>query len=86
VQIRYRDFALANDESGSNSALLPSELGFTRDSAHLLSERVLGSSESESGFLYFRLPTRRLSSLRVDLEAANDTPSSRNFVALHFNR
>ena len=82
IQVKYRDFALADDGSASSLALLPAELGLTPQAARLLPERLLDVGQSESGFLYFRLPTHLPSSLRVDLEAASDVPLSRNFVKL----
>ncbi len=85
IQIKYRDFALADDGSASSLALLPTELGLTPQAARILPERLLGVGQSESGFLYFRLPTHPPGSLRVDLEAANDIPLSRNFVKLRVN-
>jgi hypothetical protein len=81
IRIRYRDFALAQDESLTDTALLPAEVG-QRAAAHLLPEGLLGGGQSASGFLYFRLPARPPSTLRVDLEAANELPISRNFVKL----
>jgi hypothetical protein len=84
IRIRYRDFALAEDDSLTDIALLPAELGQSA-AAHLLPERLLRGGESASGFLYFRLPARRPSTLRVDLEAANQVTISRNFVKLRFD-
>lgn len=81
VRIRYRDFALAEDDSLTDAALLPAEVGRAA-TAQLLPERLLHGGESASGFLYFRLPARPPSTLRVDLEAANDVTISRNFVKL----
>ncbi|HVV48811.1 MAG TPA: hypothetical protein VHO06_04055 [Polyangia bacterium] len=82
VRLRYRDFALADDDSLADAALLPAELGLPPASARLLPERLVGRGESASGFLYFRRPARPLSNLRVDLEAANETTISRSFVKL----
>jgi hypothetical protein len=84
IRIRYRDFALAEDDSLNDTALLPAELGQPAK-AHLLPEGLLRGGESTSGFLYFRLPARRPSTLRVDLEAANEVTISRNFVKLRFD-
>jgi hypothetical protein len=84
VRLRYRDFALS-DDSVSDAALLPSELGPGLDAGPLLREGVLAAGVSESGFLYFRLPARKPSSLRVDLEAADETTISRTFVKVRFD-
>lgn len=81
IRIRYRDFALAEDDSLTDAALLPVEVG-RRATAGLLPEGLVRGGESAAGFLYFRLPARRPSTLRVDLEAANDVTISRNFVKL----
>lgn len=81
IRIRYRDFALAEDDSLTDTALLPAEVG-RRATAALLPEGLVPGGESASGFLYFRLPARRPSTLRVDLEAANAITISRNFVKL----
>jgi hypothetical protein len=82
IRLRYRDFALAEDDTLADTALLPAEVG-QRATAHLLPEGLVPGGESASGFLYFRLPARRRpSTLRVDLEAANDVTISRNFVTL----
>jgi hypothetical protein len=81
IRIRYRDFALAEDDALTDTALLPAEVG-QRATAHLLPEGVVRAGESASGFLYFRLPARPPSILRVDLEAANEVTISRNFVKL----
>ncbi|HEY6477208.1 MAG TPA: hypothetical protein VI456_11550 [Polyangia bacterium] len=84
IRIRYRDFALAEDDLLNDTALLPAELGQPA-AAHLLPEGLLRGGESTSGFLYFRLSARRPSTLRVDLEAANEVTISRNFVKLRFD-
>ena len=81
IQIRYRDFALSEGDALTDTALLPVEVG-QRATARLLPEGLVRGGESASGFLYFRLPARRPSTLRVDLEAANDVTISRNFVKL----
>jgi hypothetical protein len=81
IRIHYRDFALAEDDSLTDTALVPAEVG-QGARARLLPEGVVRGGESASGFLYFRLPARPPSTLRVDLEAANDVTISRNFVKL----
>jgi hypothetical protein len=81
IRLRYRDFALAEDDSLTDTALLPAEVG-RRATADLLPERLLRGGESTAGFLYFRLPARQPSTLRVDLEAANETTISRNYLKL----
>jgi len=81
IRIRYRDFALAEDGSLTDTALLPGEVG-RRAAPDLLPEGLVRRGETASGFLYFRLPARPPSTLRVDLEAADDVTISRNFVKL----
>jgi hypothetical protein len=85
LQIRYRDFALSDDVM-TDDALLPSELGLAPGTGALLREGALASGASVSGLLYFRLPPRHPSSLRVDLETADaQTTISRSYVKLRFD-
>lgn len=84
LQIRYRDFALADDRL-TDDALLPSELGLAPGTGGLLREGTLASGASASGFLYFRLPARHPPSLRVDLEAADARPIARSYLELRFD-
>lgn len=84
LQIRYRDFALSDDLM-TDGALLPSELGVAPGTGELLPEGTLASGASASGFLYFRLPARRPSNLRVDLEAADAQTIARGYLELRFD-
>jgi hypothetical protein len=84
LQIRYRDFALSDDLM-TDGALLPSELGLTPGAGALLPEGTLASGASISGLLYFRLPSRRPSNLRVDLEGDDAQTISRSYVKLRFD-
>jgi len=85
IHVEYRDFALSDESAAHSLALLPSELDPQRRATRLLPEGVLPRGASTSGLLYFRLPSPRPAALRVDLEAANETVISRNFVPLRFD-
>lgn len=85
LRIRYRDFALSDDVM-TDDALLPSELGLAPGTGALLPEGTLATGARVSGLLYFRLPPRHPSSLRVDLETADaQTTISRGYVKLRFD-
>ncbi len=77
VRLRYRDFALADDDSLADAALLPAELGLPPASARLLPERLVGRGESAPGFVNLRRPARPPPTRRAAREAANEPPSSR---------
>jgi hypothetical protein len=84
LNVRYRDFALTATADERYPALLPSELGMTARDAVLLREGVLGTGESLSAVLFFRMQplSSRFFELRVEVADVHDTPIGQGFLPI----